>query len=200
MSSFLKEVVSGEGFELLIDTSIFPKDIVLKSAYNFLNKGYFFFRYDENKNMILEFTAKPDTHLSPKQVILEFSDELLDVYLRDKLEKDNRVIREIIVSKSLLWPLDSWNYVSHDPNNPNQLPESEPNKLTSEPTAEIDFDKDIDDIIKEIENDPDLQIDEDEIQQMLREIEEETAQESSVAKPNIVIDPSSISDAKKMFD
>jgi hypothetical protein len=35
---------------------------------------------------------------------------------------------------------------------------------------------------------------------MLREIEEETAQESSVAKPNIVIDPSSISDAKKMFE
>jgi CBS-domain-containing membrane protein len=54
---------------------------------------------------------------------------------------------------------------------------------------EINFDKDIDEIIKEIENDPDLQIDEDEIQQMLREIEEETANEQ-VEKPVIKIDES----------
>jgi hypothetical protein len=44
MIEFLKkDIISGK-FELLIDTKIFPKEIVLKAAYNFLDKGYFFFK------------------------------------------------------------------------------------------------------------------------------------------------------------
>jgi CBS-domain-containing membrane protein len=78
------------------------------------------------------------------------------------------------------------NYVSHDPSNPITLDDDVASNSTVE---EINFDKDIDEIIKEIENDPDLQIDEDEIQQMLREIEEETANEQ-VEKPVIKIDES----------
>jgi len=58
MSKFLKEVITGENFELLIDTKIFPKDIILKAAYNFLDKGYFFFKFDEFGNIILEFSRK----------------------------------------------------------------------------------------------------------------------------------------------
>jgi CBS-domain-containing membrane protein len=42
---------------------------------------------------------------------------------------------------------------------------------------QIDFDKDIDEILKEIENDPELKIDEEEIERILKEIEEETASE-----------------------
>ena len=40
--------------------------------------------------------------IEAKSLIGEFSDELLAVYLRDKLEKDNKVIREVIVQKALL--------------------------------------------------------------------------------------------------
>ncbi|MDP2395742.1 MAG: hypothetical protein Q8S84_02165 [bacterium] len=49
---------------------------------------------------------------------------------------------------------------------------------------QIDFDKDIDDILKEIENDPDLQINEEEIARILKEIEEES---NSEEKPQIMI-------------
>lgn len=195
MSSFLKETVAWKNFELLIDVKIFPKDIILKASYNFLDKGYFFFKYDETSNIVLEFTLKADCKEDSRVIIWEFSDELLDVYLRDKLEKDNRVIRETIVNKSLLWPLEMENYVSHDPSNPITLDDDVASNSTVE---EINFDKDIDEIIKEIENDPDLQIDEDEIQQMLREIEEETANEQ-VEKPVIKIDESWIQWAKDMF-
>jgi CBS-domain-containing membrane protein len=45
---------------------------------------------------------------------------------------------------------------------------------------EIDFDKDIDEILKEIENDPELKIDEDEIEKILKEIEEESNEEDGV--------------------
>ena len=50
MTEFLKEIVSSKQFELLIDKSLFSKDIVLKAAYNFLDKWYFFFKLDDDKN------------------------------------------------------------------------------------------------------------------------------------------------------
>ena len=49
---------------------------------------------------------------------------------------------------------------------------------------QIDFDKDIDEILREIENDPDLKIDEEEIEKILKEIEQET---ESMKKPSIQI-------------
>lgn len=58
MSRFLKELQQKDGFELLIDTHIFSKDIILKAAYNFLDQGYFFFRFDAEQNIILECRKK----------------------------------------------------------------------------------------------------------------------------------------------
>jgi His-Xaa-Ser system protein HxsD len=182
MAGILKEVVKGQEFELVIETQIFSKDIILKSAYNLLDKGYFFFRYDKDQNMILEFTAKSDIDTDPKIIIWEFSDELLDVYLRDTLEKDNKVIREAIVTKAINGPLDMQNFVSLDTDNYQ--------------SNEIDFDKDIDEILKEIENDPDLKIDEAEIEKILKEIEEET---ESISKPGITANSEGLKWAKDMF-
>lgn len=183
MKGFLKEVVEGQKFELTIDTQIFPKDIILKAAYNFLDKGYFFFKFDWEGNIVLQFTKKPDVDTDPKVIIGEFSDELLDVYLRDKLEKDNKVIREAIVEKAINGPLDMQNFVSLDTDKSQQ--------------NQIDFDKDIDEILREIENDPDLKIDEEEIAKILKEIEDES--NSEILKPEIKIDPNGISGAKDMF-
>ena len=184
MEAFLKEVVEWEKFQLVIDTQIFPKDIILKAAYNFLDKGYFLFNHDADKNIVLQFTKKADVDTDPKTIVGEFSDELLDVYLRDKIEKDNKVIREAIVEKAINGPLDMQNFVSLD---------VEKNQEQNQ----IDFDKDIDEILKEIENDPDLKIDETEIENILKEIEEEA--ESEVQKPSLTIDPKSVAGAKDMF-
>lgn len=184
MEAFLKELVEGEQFELTIDTKIFEKDIILKAAYNFLDRWYFFFSHDADQNIVLRFTKKQDVSLDPKIVIGEFSDELLDVYLRNKLEIDNKVIREAIVTKAINGPLDMNNFVSLNTEN-------------NEEQNEIDFDQDIDEILKEIENDPDLNIDEEEIDKILKEIEEDVP--SWDDKPTISVDPSSISDVKKMF-
>lgn len=184
MEAFLQEKIQWEQFELTIDTKIFTKDIILKAAYNFLDKGYFFFKHDDTKNIILQFTKKTDVDANLKNVIWQFSNELLDVYLRDKLEKDNKEIRETIVKKAIAGPLDTDNFVTLDTD------------LTQQQN-QIDFDKDIDEILKEIENDPDLKIDEEEIEKILKEIEEET--ESEIQKPEIKIDPTAISGAKDMF-
>lgn len=183
MSQFLKEISLENGFELLIDTMIFPKDIILKAAYNFLDKGYFFFRFDEHKNIILECRKKTGVTLSSETILGEYSDELLAVYLRDTLERDNKVIREAIVTKAIHGPLDMQNFVSLDTD------------MTSQKN-QIDFDKDIDEILREIENDPDLKIDEEEIEKILKEIEQETG---VLKKPNIQVNPEWLKDIKNMF-
>lgn len=184
MEWFLKEVVEWSKFELLIDSNIFWVDIVMKAAYNFLDKGYFFFKLDDTKNIILQYTTKEEVKDSPMEVIWNFSDSLLEVYLRNKLEIDNKVIREAIVTKAINGPIDTANFISLDTN--------------TAPSADAtEFDKSIDDILKEIENDPELKIDEAEIEKILKEIEEEG--KNDVKKPTITIDPNAIQDAKKKF-
>lgn len=186
MEIFLKEITPWEVFEFLIDTKIFNKNIILKAAYNFLDKWYFFFR-EENANIILQFTKKADVTEKPEKIIWDFSDELLSVYLRDKLEHDNKNIREKIVWAAIANSLDSANFIEIDTNN----------KQWNNEQNQIDFDKDIDEILREIENDPELKIDEEEIERILREIEEETAEENT--KPNITVNVEAVKIVKEQF-
>ena len=187
MKVFLKEIVEWNKFELSIDINIFPKEIVLKAAYQFLDRGYFFFNIGENNNIILQFTAREDNSEKAIDIIADFSDELLSTLLRDNLEKDNKEIREKIVWAAISNSLDLSNFTSIDTNNN----DNNQNK--------IDFDKDIDEILKEIENDPELKIDEEEIEKIIKEIEEETETEIVIPKPTINLDPDVIKKAKDHF-
>jgi His-Xaa-Ser system protein HxsD len=184
MQKFLNETIEKSQFELLIDTKIFPKDIILKASYNFLDRGYFFFKYDMNENIILQFTKREDNIEEPKNIIADFSDELLSTLLRHNLEKENKEIREAIVTTAISNSLDVNNFISMDTNQQEQ--------------NEIDFDKDIDDILSEIENDPELKIDESEIENILKEIEEENKKEPQ--EPVFNIDLDAVKKAKDTFN
>ena len=107
--------------------------------------------------------------------------------MRDKLEKDNKVIRETIVTKAIRGPLDIQNFVTLDTD---KMPQSNQEQNT------VDFDKDIDQILKEIENDPELKIDEAEFEKILAEIEAENKTEE---KPMVSLNTNAIQDAKKKF-
>lgn len=186
MKIFLKELVKDTKFELIIDSNIFSKDIVLKAAYNFLDKGYFFFKIDLDKNIILQFTRKEWIIEKPETIILEFWDEMLSVYLRDKLEKDNKDIREKIVWAAIANSLETQDFVEID--------------TDEQCNNQIDFDKDIDEILREIENDPELKIDEEEIERILREIEEESEKDIEIEEKTIVnIDLEWVKEAKEKF-
>jgi len=188
MEAFLNEVIKWEKFELTIDTKIFPKEIILKTAYVFLDRWYFFFKMDWD-NIILQFTKREENEEKPELIIADFSDELLSTLLRDTLEKENKNIREKIVWAAIANSLDPNWYTSFDTNN---------NLCENQENNQIDFDKDIDDILKEIENDPELKIDEEEIEKILKEIEEETESEID-DKPQITIDPDAVKKAKENF-
>lgn len=190
MEKFLKKSIDWNKFELLIDKKLFDKDLVLKAAYAFLDKWYFFFKIDKNSNLLLQFTPKSWISENPEKIIGDFTDELLNVYLRDKLEKSNKDIREKIVWAAIANSLDSNNFVSIDTDN----------MWKNQEQNQIDFDKDIDEILKEIENDPELKIDEEEIERILKEIEEETSWiELENNKKQITLDPNAVKDVKKKF-
>ncbi len=190
MEAFLKKIVDWNKFELTIDTKIFSKDLVLKTSYNFLDLWYFYFKMSWN-NIVLQLTKKSWDKRDLEDIIWDFSSSLLETYLRDKLERDNKSIREAIVEKAINGPLDANNFVSLDTDKWQEAWEQTQQN-------QIDFDKDIDEILKEIENDPELKIDEEEIEKILKEIEEESESEAS-AKPSIKIDPNAVKNAKKNF-
>jgi len=187
METFLNKIIEWNKLELTIDTKIFSKDIILKTAFSFLDRWYFFFKEDKDKNIILQLTKRDENNEDLEKIIWDFSDSLLEFYLRTKLEKDNKVIRETIVERAINWPLDQTNFVSLDTDKVENNQESN----------QIDFDKDIDEILKEIENDPELKIDEEEIEKILKEIEEET--ESEIEPPVLTANLEGLKKAKEQF-
>jgi len=199
MEQFLKKEIDWNKFELIIDSKLFTKDIIFKSAFIFLEKWYFFFKLDNDNNILLQFTPKEWVKINSEQIIWDFTDELLNNTLREKVFEENKEIRTEIIKSSLQNSLreaelpNDWKWYEDSSGNYfDNGWSSEQNKNT-----EIDFDKDIDEILKEIENDPDLKIDEDEINNILKEIEEE---ESSSETEKISLDIDAVKEAKEKFN
>ncbi len=193
MTDFLKETIKWQKFELLIDTSIYKKEIIFKTAYLFLDKGYFFFK-KENKNLMVQFSLKSWEKIKLEDIIKDFSNELLNNMLRGVIVKENKVVRDEIITSAIKNSLRE----AELPNDWKGYEESDENYFDNRDensNQEIDFDKDIDEILKEIENDPELKIDEDEIEKILKEIEEESNEEND----SVGIDLDWVEKAKKQF-
>lgn len=177
MIAFLSKNQENNRLELLVDGWIFPETVVMKAAYMFLDRCYFFFKRDGD-NTIVQVHPKENQRWSGEAFALEYSDELLATLLRDKLEKDNKIIRETIVKRALGSYVDNQNFV------PSQNPQ-------------INFDRDIDEILKEIENDPELKIDQGEIDRILKEIEVDMKDAQPKKTPQL--DPNKVKNAKEKF-
>jgi hypothetical protein len=114
----------------------------------------------------------------PENIIADFSDELLNNILREKVFEENKEIRTQIITSAIQNSLreaelpSSW--TGYDNVDEGYFEKNENDNFNST----IDFDKDIDEILREIENDPELKIDEEEIERILKEIEQETEQEN----------------------
>lgn len=179
MYQFIKKWEEKGIFELEIDLMIFSKEVIMKASFQYLDNAYFFFKKWENHAFIVQGKMKVSQKMDIETLLYEFSDTLLEVELREKIEKQNKVIRESIINAALVWlntPIvTEW-------------------QQSFEPT--LDFDKDIESIIKDIENDPELQIDEEEIQKMLDDLQAENESPKS-EKIQLTIDKEWIEQAKK---
>lgn len=178
MIQFLKTITESNRVEYLIDTQLFSPTIAMKAAYVLLDRAYFFFSI-RPEWLIVQVTPKVWQDWDAEKFALEYSDELLAYALRVQVELENKEVRETIVRRALGSYADLPNFTAVDP-------------VVS--SSQIDFDKDIDEILREIENDPDLKIDEEEINRILAEIESET---QALKKPKL--DPNKLKDVKKNF-
>lgn len=174
MDFLIKKDISWNKFELIIDTKIFSKDIILKTAYNFLDIWYFIFSY-EGKNIKMQCQTKNSENISSEQLILNFCDEILNVYLREKIENENKELRNIIISTALKGSIDSDNFV--------EIPTSD------------DTENDIEKLLKDLENDPELMIDEKEIQKLINQIKIEETNKNQW----IILDINNINNVKDKF-
>jgi His-Xaa-Ser system protein HxsD len=182
MEAFFTKNIENQRMELMVDNSIFPAEVIMRSAYAFLDRAYFFFRMTET-GILLQIQPKEWQTWDAEKFALEYSDELLATYLRVRVEKENKMIRETIVKRALGSYADLPNFTSVNP--------------AEQQAWQIDFDKDIDEILREIENDPELKIDEEEISRILAEIESDTQSMATEKKPKI--DPNKLKDVKKNF-
>ncbi len=182
MDDFFSIKAEWKKWELILDTSIYAQDIIFKAAYNLLDIGYFFFHYDADKRLVLSISLKDGVETDIEEIFGRYSNQLLDTYLRDRLEKDNQKIRETIIHKALTGPLDQEHFVSYDSDQNENAHNS------------INFDRDIDDILKEIEEDRELHIDTKQIESVLKEIEEK-----SIQKPKITANLQGMKDMKEKF-
>lgn len=188
MQSFLSQNSENNRLELLVDSTIFPSAVAMKAAYGLLDRAYFFF-HTKDGNLLVQIQSKEWQDWNAEKFALEYSDELLATLLRDTLEQENKTIREAIVGAAIGNSLDTRGFVSLDTDRKND---------GNMNNNQIDFDKDIDEILREIENDPELKIDEAEIERILKEIEEETQTELT-EKPTLTLDPNKVKNAKEKF-
>ena len=179
MHNFIRKEIDGNKLELLVDTNFFSKDVLMKTSYLFIDRWTFFF-LEENWKYILQFEAKDDLNIDLEEIYKEFSNELLTTYLRDKVEKENQEIRQIIFREAFTSSIDPKNYIE----------------------KEIDFKDDdinneIDDLIAEVENDPELEINEEEIRRMIEEVKNQNNEELD---DTLKIDLDWIKKAKEKFN
>ena len=151
MDFLIKKTIEwNDKFEIIIDTEIFSKDLVFITAYNLLDKWYFLFSMDW-KNIKVQCKKKETYLYDAEKIIFDFSDELLNVYLRLKIENENKELKNIIIETALRSAIDIGNYIDSS-------------------TEERDLDSEINNLLKDLENDPELKIDEEEIKKMINNI------------------------------
>ena len=86
----------GREAEFVLDPAVYSKDVVLKTAYLFLDRAYFLFRNVPEGFAVSCKTKSGET--SAEALVGDFANELLNGVLRETVAQENRAIRETIFS------------------------------------------------------------------------------------------------------
>lgn len=128
---FVKKSSDGRMAEFVLDSSVYPKETVMKTAYLFLDKAYF--RFANSPEGFLTACKTKSDSLSAETLLGEFANELLNTVLRERMAMENRAVRETIYAGALAHCF------------------REPDELSCRPHQAPAFEKDLDQILKEIE-------------------------------------------------
>jgi len=171
MQQFIKKIEKWPyEVEMLVDGKIFNDKVVLKAMYELVDKVYMFVKTKWD-DYIVKFKLKPNINEKIEDIVNTFWEELVYHRLRYDLDKKYWKLREKIIETALGFGLsleDIKKDLDEVMNKLKELPLTQQWWQTQEQQP-----KSIEEIIKEIENDPDFADDKDEIIAILKEIEEE---------------------------
>ncbi len=154
--------------EMMVDGKIFPEKVILKAMYELVDKVYMFIKTKWN-DYIVQFKLKSEVEEDLDAIVYSFGEELVFHRLRYDLDRKYWKLKEKIIETALWFGLsleDIKKDLGEVMEKLKQLPSNQWQPQQEQP-------KSIDEIIKEIENDPDFADDKDEIISILKEIEEE---------------------------
>ncbi len=83
-----------------IDSNVYPKYVVMKTAYIFIDNFYIFLSMDNNGDLLVEMKHKQGYSAS-LEMVGEFYNELLNQLLRAHVSEQTKGIREIILARAL---------------------------------------------------------------------------------------------------
>jgi len=77
---------------------IYSKDAILATAYKFTDQVFIDVSDEPEGSFIIHFRNKGNNPL--EQVVGEFSNKLIDQQLREKISKDTRELRDVVIKKA----------------------------------------------------------------------------------------------------
>ena len=165
MQDYIKILDKSEfQLEILIDWKIFDEDVILKTAYEYMDKIHFYFT-SEWKNYKVHLRAK-DTKSDIMELTRDFNDDLVHHRLRKSIDQQTWKLRQKIV-ETALWYWLTLNEIKWDIQKLSMMQQEFEQEGSQEDNAK---DRNIDDIINDIQNDPEFSEDKDEIISILKEI------------------------------
>lgn len=166
---FIKHIEKSDyQVEMIVDWKIFSVNNVLKASYELVDKVYMFFK-SQWDDYLVQFKLKDDK-LNLDQIVNSFWEELVYHKLRYDIDQKSWDLRKKIIETAL------WFGVSLDDIQSDIMKFADEYTQQQAYTQEVESQspqKSIDQIITDIENDPDFADDKDEIISILKEIEQE---------------------------
>jgi His-Xaa-Ser system protein HxsD len=93
----------GETFAVTLDRTIYSPDVILKTAYLFLEQCYIFIEPSDINNTQLKVCFSPMNESDDLEILIaEFGNQLVLQEVRQRVSLETQSIREIIVAQALI--------------------------------------------------------------------------------------------------
>lgn len=87
-------------FSIIVDTTIFPQEVVLRTCYAFANRCRHWIEATDDARLTVGF-RRNDQNADIEAIKGDFADALIDFAMRRHIENQTAVIRDLIVAAAL---------------------------------------------------------------------------------------------------
>lgn len=102
MAEHVESSSAGTSAKLIVDTAGFPLPIIRRTAFCFVEGNYVFFQKVDDTHYAVTLSPKkaPDADFSTR-IADEFENEMRNQVLREKLMRETRAVRELVIGRAL---------------------------------------------------------------------------------------------------